>query len=198
MAQRQGTSWFRITGSAAIGIAAALLLSAGAVSAGGGHGHGHGHGNGNGNGNCNQDPGYKGTASLDIVSVAPNPGRCGAAPNMELMFEGSGLDTAGGITSIESSACQNLETGEVFDLVATDTYPDGDTINIVSDSFFFVLDPDTCVSTNIDPVDFDVDGGTGIFAGAWGSGEYDISFNDPACNGVITPAFIAFKGNLHD
>lgn len=211
MAQRHGASWSRSIGSAATSIAAALLLGSGAVSAGGhghgghgghghgGHGHGgHGHGGHGDHGDDQDGPGYKGTASLDLISVAPNPARCGAAPNMEVVFEGSGLDTAGGITSIESSACQNLETGEVFDLVAVDTYAGGDTINIVSDSFYFVLDPETCVSTNIDPVEFDVDGGTGIFAGIEGGGLYDISFNDPTCNGVVTPAFIAFRGYLHD
>src|SRR4029079_6140693 len=102
MTQRQGTSWVRITGLAATCFAAALLLEANVVSAG----------PGSGNGNGDQDPGYKGTASLDVVAVPPSPGRCGNAPNMELTFEGCGLDTAGGITSIESPACQNLATGE--------------------------------------------------------------------------------------
>jgi hypothetical protein len=185
MAQRQGTSWFRITGFVATSFAAALLLGTNAVSAGP-HGNGH-----------HDDPGYKGTASLNVIAVAPNPERCGDPPTFELTFEGSGLDTAGGITSIEASACQNVATGEVFDLVAVDTYPDGDTINIVSDSFYFVLDPETCVSTNIHPVRFDVDGGTGIFEGIAGGGKYDIAFNDPSCNGEVTPAFISFRGHLH-
>jgi hypothetical protein len=193
MAQRQGPSWFRFLGLCAGGLAAMLVSGTNTVLAGNGHGNGHGHGHGHDD--DDDGPGYKGTANLSIVSVGPNVARCGNAPNIELIFEGSGLDTAGGITSVESSACQNPTTGEVFDLVAVDTYATG-SLEIVSEDFFLVFDPQTCVSTNIDRVKFDVGGGTGAFAGVTGGGTYDIAIDDPACSGEVVPASVWFHGDL--
>ncbi len=139
---------------------------------------------------------YKGSETLDVVSAGPNPARCGAAPNIEVVFEGSGIDTAGGIFTVVSSACQNVATGEVFDLVATDTYASGDSITIESDPFFLVFDPQTCVSSNVDPVRYRIAGGTGAFAGAKGGGRFDIASNDPNCNGELAPAFVWFRGRI--
>lgn len=180
MTHRQGSSWFRIAGLFAVGLAASALLDPNAVSA-------------SNNQNIND---YKGAATLFVVSVGPNAERCGDAPVFEVIFEGSGIDTAGGITTIESSACQNVATGEVFDLVAVDTYANGDTVIIESDTFFLELDPDTCTSTNTEKVHFDIGGGTGTYANATGGGKYDIALNDPNCNGVVTPAYIWFRGKL--
>jgi hypothetical protein len=182
MAHRQGTSWLRIAGLFTLSATAALLLGTNAVSAP----HAH----------DSQELDYRGAATLFVVSVGLDPDRCGDAPSFEITFEGSGIDTAGGITTIESSACQNTATGEVFDLVAVDTYADGDSLNIVSDSFFLVFDPETCVSTNVHPVHFSLDGGTGAWEGASGGGRYDIALNDPNCNGEVTPAFVWFGGRV--
>ncbi|MEX1366621.1 MAG: hypothetical protein AB1Z98_26080 [Nannocystaceae bacterium] len=139
---------------------------------------------------------YNGAETLNLVGVAPNPARCGAAPVFELSFEGEGVDTAGGAFEVTASACQNTATGEVFDLVAIDTYFTGDSVTIRSDPFFLVPDPQTCLSANDGRVKYDIDGGTGAFAGARGGGRYDIVINDPACSGSLTPAFVSFRGRI--
>lgn len=139
---------------------------------------------------------YNGAESLSLVSVAPNPARCGAAPNFELTFAGEGVDTAGGAFTVVSSACQNTATGEVFDLVAVDTYFTGDSVTITSEPFFLVPNPQTCTSANDGPVRYEVGNGTGIFAGIEGRGRYDLVLNDPACSGALTPAFVSFRGKI--
>lgn len=192
MAHRHGRSWFRISARLGAGVVVSLAILAGSA-------HGHGGGGGGGGGGHGGGGGlhYKGSETLSLVSVAPNLERCGEAPNFEAVFEGSGIDTAGGVFTVESSGCQNVATGLVFDLVATDTYANGDSVDIVADSFTLVFDPETCVSSTVDSVHFDIDGGTGAFAGASGGGKFDFASNDPACSGVISPAFVWFRGKIH-
>lgn len=172
-------TWSRTIGLASASITATLLLGAGPVSASGG-GQLH----------------YKGAETLELVSVGPNPARCGAAPNFEAVFEGEGIDTAGGIFTVVSSGCQNIETGEVFDLVAVDTYASGDSVTIEAASFLLVFDPQTCASSNVAPVPYTIAGGTGAFAGATGGGKFDFASNDPNCNGEIAPAYVWFRGKI--
>ncbi len=179
MTQRQGQSWFRLTGLLVGGVGAALLLTANPAAAGG------------------KKIDYRGAATLSLIAVGPNVARCGAAPNLELTFEGSGIDLAGGITTIESSACQNPATGQVFDLEATDTYAGGDTISLSADTFFLEFNPETCASGNTQSVRFEIDGGTGIYANIEGDGKFEMALNDPNCNGQFTPAYVWFKGKLH-
>lgn len=182
MAHRQGKSWVRVSGPLALGVAASLLLGANVVSAG--------------HDDDDEAQRYKGSESLALVSVAPNLERCGDFPNFEAVFEGQGIDTAGGVFTVTASGCQNVATGLVFDLTAVDTYANGDTVNIVADEFYFVFDPQTCVSTNDEPVRYWIDGGTGAFAGADGGGKFEIASNDPSCNGVLAPAFVWFRGRV--
>jgi hypothetical protein len=186
MAHRQGTSWFRISGLLTVGLAASLALSTSPASAD----------------DDDDDEGeanalrYKGSETLALVSVGLNLERCGDVPNFEAVFEGSGIDTAGGLFTVTSSGCQNVATGLVFDLMAVDTYANGDSVNIVADSFYLVLDPQTCVSTNVDPVRYSIDGGTGAYADARGGGKFDFASNDPSCNGVPAPAYVWFRGRI--
>jgi hypothetical protein len=184
MAQRQGTSWFRMAGLLATGLIAVALSGANAVSA---------HGGGGGDDDAQR---YKGSETLVLVSVAPNAARCGAYPNFEAAFEGSGIDTAGGVFTVTASGCQNISNGHVFDLVAIDSYASGDSITIEAEDFFLVFDPQTCVSSNVDPVRYDIAGGSGAFAGATGGGKFDFASNDPGCNGELAPAFVWFHGKV--
>lgn len=137
---------------------------------------------------------YKGSETLELVSVGPNLARCGAHPNVEAQFEGDGIDTSGGVFSVESSGCQNVATGEIFDLVAVDTYVDGSSVQIDAASFTLVFDPATCVSTNALPVFYVVSNGTGQFAGAGGFGLFEFASNDPNCNGELAPSYVWFRG----
>ena len=139
---------------------------------------------------------YGGAESLALVSAAPNPARCGAAPNLELSFEGQGADTAGGAFTVVSSACQNMATGEVFDLEAVDSYFGGDSVTITSESFYLVPNLQTCTAANDGPVRYEVSAGTGLFAGVEGRGKYDIVINDVGCSGTAAPAFVSFRGKL--
>lgn len=173
------STWSRTIGLASASVAAALLLGSGPVAA-------------NGNGNLK----YKGAETLELVSVGLNPARCGDAPNFEAVFEGEGIDTAGGVFSVVSSGCQNIVTGEVFDLVATDTYANGDSVTIEASSFFLEFDPQTCASANDGAVPYIIAGGTGAFAGATGGGTFDFANNDPNCNGEIAPAYVWFRGKI--
>lgn len=184
MAHRQGTSWLHKAGMLVTGLTAVVLLGASAVSA---------HGGGDDDDEAQR---YKGSETLVLVSVAPNAARCGDYPNFEATFEGSGIDTAGGIFTVVSSGCQNIATGQVFDLVATDTYATGDAVSIEADDFFLVFDPQTCVSSNVDPVRYRIAGGSGAFAGATGGGKFDFASNDPSCNGELAPAFVWFHGKV--
>ncbi len=137
---------------------------------------------------------YKGAESLELVSVAPNLARCGDFPNFEAHFIGEGIDEAGGLFTATSSGCQNVATGEVFDLTAVDTYADGSTVNIVAGSFTLSFNPATCASSNTSPILYFIDGGTGQFAGASGVGLFNFLSNDPSCNGELAPAFVYFEG----
>ncbi len=137
---------------------------------------------------------YKGSETLELVSVAPNPERCGEFPNFEAHFSGEGIDTSGGVFTVDSSGCQNISTGEVFDLTAVDIYADGSSVNIQAASFTLGFDPDTCVSTNAYPVFYVVAGGTGEFAEASGFGWFEFASNDPACNGEMAPSYVWFRG----
>lgn len=171
--------WLRVSSLTTLGLIAALGLGAGPVNAGwGGYEK------------------YKGAESLDLVSVGVNEARCGAPPNFEAVFEGEGIDTAGGVFTVVSSGCQNIATGEVFDLIAVDTYANGDSVTIEAGSFSLVFDPQTCASANVAPVFYEIAGGTGAFSGAQGCGTFDFVSNDPACNGEIAPAFVWFNGKI--
>ena len=69
------------------------------------------------------NPHYKGASSFNLVGVGPNVARCGAFPeNIELSFEGSGVDTEGGYNTAVFSACANTVTNRVSDLRAVDSY----------------------------------------------------------------------------
>ena len=83
------------------------------------------------------NPDYKGGSSFNFVGAGPNVARCGAFPeNIELNFEGSGIDTEGGFNTAVFSACTNTTTNLVFDLKATDTYvQSGDQVFIEGDPF---------------------------------------------------------------
>src|ERR1043165_1479847 len=59
----------------------------------------------------NVNPHYKGGSSFNLVRAAPNVARCGAFPqNIELSFEGSGIDTEGGYNPAVFSACTDTTT----------------------------------------------------------------------------------------
>ena len=139
---------------------------------------------------------WKGSASFSPVGAGPNVARCGAFPeNVEVTFAGSGLDSGGGAFNNSTSACTNTTTGLIFDLKATDTYTTGGgSIFIESDPVTPVLNPETCVSTNSQAVNFRVAGGTGTYAGATGQGRYHIATNDTACNGLAQPTRVWFEG----
>jgi hypothetical protein len=140
---------------------------------------------------------HRGASMLTVAAVAPNIARCGAfPPNVEVQFTGQGTDTGGGPFTSAASACQNVITNEVFDLISVDTYWTGDSITILSEPFFLVPNPTTCLATNPSPVKYSLPGGTGIFANAIGSGTYHIYVTDPVCSGVTLPAQVAFEGKI--
>ena len=141
------------------------------------------------------NPHYKGGSSFNFVGAAPNVARCGAFPeNVELSFEGGGTDTEGGLNTAVFSACTNTTTNLVFDLKATDTYLDGDSVFIEGDSFVQVVNPANCVGSNSHGVNFRVAGGTGKYAGATGNGQFHIASNLAPCNGQVAPAQVWFQG----
>src|SRR5215216_5316440 len=141
---------------------------------------------------------YKGGSTFNLVSAGPNVARCGPFPqNIELSFEGSGIDTEGGYNTAVFSACTNTTTNLVFDLKATDTYVQtGDQVFIEGDSFVQVVNPATCTATNQHAVPFRVAGGTGGHAGATGQGHFNITSNLTPCNGLTLPAQVTFQGVL--
>jgi hypothetical protein len=140
---------------------------------------------------------HRGASMLTVAGVAPNIARCGAfPPNVEVQFTGQGTDTGGGPFTSAASACQNVVTNEVFDLISVDTYWTGDSITILSEPFVLVLNPATCLATNPSPVKYTLPGGTGIFANARGKGRYHIYVTDAGCSGVILPAQVAFEGKI--
>lgn len=144
------------------------------------------------------NPHYKGGSTFNLVSAGPNVARCGAFPeNIELNFEGSGIDTEGGYNTAVFSACTNTITNEVSDLRATDTYVQtGDQVFIEGDSFVLAPNPAICAAANAHGVPFRVTGGTGKYAGATGQGRFHITSNLTPCNGQAVPAQVWFEGGL--
>jgi len=139
---------------------------------------------------------YKGGSSFNFVGAGPNVARCGAFPeNVELSFEGSGIDTEGGYNTAVFSACTNTATNLVFDLKATDTYvQSGDQVFIEGDPFVLAPNPDICTASNARAVPFRVAGGTGGHAGANGHGHFHITSNLTPCNGLTPPSQVWFDG----
>jgi len=144
----------------------------------------------------NVNPHYKGGSTFNLVNAGPNVARCGAFPeNIELSFNGSGIDTEGGYNTAVFSACTNTTTNLVFDLKATDTYAQtGDQVFIEGDPFVLVPDPSICAAANAHGVPFRVAGGTGGHAGATGQGRFNIYSNLTPCNGQVLPAHVSFEG----
>ena len=142
------------------------------------------------------NPHYKGGSTFNLVGAGPNVARCGAFPeNVELNFEGSGIDTEGGYNTAVFSACTNTTTNLVFDLKATDTYVQtGDQVFIEGDPFVLVPNPAICAAANAHGVPFRVAGGTGKYAGATGNGRFNIFSNLTPCNGLTLPAHVSFEG----
>ena len=139
---------------------------------------------------------YKGGSTFNLVSAGPNVARCGAFPqNIELSFEGSGIDTEGGYNTAVFSACTNTTTNLVFDLKATDTYfQTGDQVFIEGDPFVLAPNPGICAAANANGVPFRITGGTGGRAGAKGHGHFHITSNLTPCNGQTIPAQVWFDG----
>ena len=144
----------------------------------------------------NVNPHYKGGSAFNLVNVGPNVARCGAFPqNIELTFEGSGIDTEGGYNTAVFSACTNTTTNEVSDLRATDTYAQtGDQVFIEGDPFVLAPNPAICAAANAHGVPFRVAGGTGKYANATGNGRFNIFSNLTPCNGLVLPAHVSFEG----
>ncbi len=142
------------------------------------------------------NPHYKGGSIFNLVSAGPNVARCGAFPqNIELSFEGSGIDTEGGYNTAVFSACTNTTTNLVFDLKAIDTYVQtGDQVFIEGDPFVLAPNPAICAAANAHGVPFRVTGGTGGHAGATGQGRFQITSNLTPCNGQTVPAHVSFEG----
>lgn len=142
------------------------------------------------------NPDYKGGSSFNLVSAGPNVARCGAFPeNIELNFQGSGIDTEGGYNTAVFSACTNTTTNLVFDLKATDTYVQtGDQVFIEGDPFVLAPNLANCSAANAQGVPFRITGGTGGRAGAKGHGKFHITSNLTPCNGLVVPAQVWFKG----
>jgi hypothetical protein len=142
------------------------------------------------------NPHYKGGSSFNFVGAAPNVARCGPFPeNVELSFEGGGVDTEGGLNTAVFSACTNTITNLVFDLRATDTYVQtGDQVFIEGDSFTQVINPGICATSNSHAVNFRVTGGTGAYGGATGGGRFNLFSNLTPCNGQVAPAQVSFEG----
>lgn len=141
------------------------------------------------------NPDYRGGSSFNMVGAGPNVARCGAFPeNVELTFEGAGIDTEGGYNTAVFSACTNTTTNLVFDLKATDTYMNGDQVFIEGDPFVLAPNPSKCMATNAHGVPFRVAGGTGGHAGAKGHGRFHITSNLAPCNGQNPPSQVWFDG----
>jgi hypothetical protein len=142
------------------------------------------------------NPHYKGGSSFNLAGAGPNVARCGAFPeNVELSFTGAGIDTEGGYNTAVFSACTNTTTNEVFDLKATDTYAgSGDSVFIEGDRFVLAPNPAICAASNAHGVPFRVAGGTGIYAGATGTGHFNITSNLTPCNGLTPPSQVWFEG----
>ena len=141
------------------------------------------------------NPHYKGASAFNLVGVAPNVARCGAFPeNVELSFEGQGVDTEGGYNTAVFSACTNTTTNQVFDLRARDTYLTGDQVFIEGDPFVQSINLSNCTASTAHGVNFRVTGGTGAYAGATGGGRFNLFSNLTPCNGQVVPATVSFEG----
>lgn len=150
--------------------------------------------------NGHVNPNYKGGSTFNLVGAAPNVPRCGAFPeNVELTFNGSGIDTEGGYNTAVFSACTNTATNLVFDLRATDTYVQtGDQVFIEGEPFVLAPNPAICAASNAHGVPFRVAGGTGKYAGATGHGRFHIASNLTPCNGQNPPTQVWFDGVLKE
>ena len=143
------------------------------------------------------NPHYKGASAFNFVGAAPNVARCGAFPeNVQLSFEGAGVDTEGGYNTAVFSACTNTTTNEVFDLKAEDTYLSGDKVFIEGDSFVQTINLANCTGSTAHGVTFRVTGGTGVYAGATGAGRFNLFSNLTPCNGQVVPSTVSFEGHL--
>ena len=141
------------------------------------------------------NPHYKGASSFNLVGAAPNVARCGAFPeNVELSFEGSGVDTEGGYNTAVFSACVHTPTNRVSDLKAVDSYLNGDQVFIEGDSFVQAVNPANCTASTSHAVGFRVTGGTGAYAGATGGGKFNLFSNLTPCNGQVVPSMVSFEG----
>jgi hypothetical protein len=143
-------------------------------------------------------PVWKGAESLAPVAIGPDVTRCGAFPrNLEAHFAGSGIDTNGGPFSVTVSGCLDTTANVLSNLAATDTYArSGEALFIAPADTPLIIDHVTCVATNPQPVRFNVTGGTGRFAGARGTGTYEIAFTLPTCPGLPQQVFVWFRGHL--
>lgn len=141
------------------------------------------------------NPHYKGASAFNFIGAAPNVARCGAFPeNIELSFQGAGVDTEGGYNTAVFSACTNTTTNLVFDLKAEDTYLSGDKVFIEGDSFVQAINLNNCTGSTSHGVNFRVAGGTGAYAGATGGGRFNLFSNLTPCNGQVVPATVSFEG----
>ncbi len=100
-------------------------------------------------------------------SVAPNPSRCGAPPNVSVTQPpGVGASNLGSFTSTESH-CQNNATGNVFDGLFTFDFGGGNTF---FGTFLGTVAPLPTPPPNLAFSEtFTLTGGTGLFTGASGS-----------------------------
>ena len=122
---------------------------------------------------------YKGGSSFNLVGAGPNVARCGAFPaNVELSFNGSGIDTEGGYNTAVFSACRKH-----YDESRLRPESDRYLCAIRRSGFYrgdpFVLEPNLaiCTATNAHAVPFRVTGGTGGHAGATGHGHFHTTSN---------------------
>ena len=144
-------------------------------------------------------PAWKGAETLNPLSLAPAPLRCGPPPTyLEGRFAGSGLDSVGGAFTVTASGCLDTEKLRLFDMEATDTFvSSGDSIVILPGDVDLVLNADTCVAVNRRPVPFRTGSATGSLQGASGQGTFHIALSYPPCGGALLPAHVWFDGTLH-
>jgi hypothetical protein len=141
---------------------------------------------------------WTGAETLTAISVGPNLARCGVFPrHLEARLSGAGVDTNGGSYVVVASGCLDTREDVLFGLEARDTYVrTGESIVIVPDDVPLAVDPATCVGTNARPAGFDVEGGTGRYAGVDGGGTFTLVMTMPTCAGPQAPAQLWFTGSL--
>ena len=87
------------------------------------------------------NPHYKGGSTFNLVNAGPNVARCGAFPeNIELSFEGSGIDTEGGYNtavSLPAPTPDNMSSTCKRPIVCAT----GDHVFIEGDPFVLCLTP---------------------------------------------------------